>query len=192
MIDHLRCFTDPNVQPAFDYVNLPFLPRTGIQADGNQKFLTRSLFLETAKPDQEENALWCLSEHEVYAHGRWYPSAWMAYIYSTDEYDALRKICGNVRQWDRIKQMTFPKVFALILEDWQAEQAYVQKASIRETLLKGALSGMPGYTTAAKMVLQMIDGKGKAGRPKKEKEPAQEPAKPGVDEDHRRLFGEKG
>lgn len=173
--------------PVFDYVNWPHAPRTGYQDPGNNKFLTRALFLETAKPEHEAEAVWCLSEHEVFAHGKWYPSAWMAYIHSVDEYDALRKICGNVRQWERIKQMRVPRDFSALLQDWQMEQAMMQRAALRQTMLKHCATGDPGYTAAAKMVLAMIDGPSKVGRPKKASAPDDAKVVPEVDEDHSRV-----
>ncbi len=172
-------------RPTIDYCNLPYLPREGIQTEGNNAYVTRSLFLETAKTSHEEGALWCLSEHEIYAHGRWYPSAWMAYIYATDEYDALRKICGNVKQWELIKEF-LAKYRVGMFEAWQLEQNFVQKSKIRETLIRGATSGMPGYTAAAKLVLAMLDGPAKRGRPKKVEE--QKPADKDTDEDAARVL----
>lgn len=185
---------DPNTppRPDYDYVNMPYLPREGIQSKGNFHYATRSMFLETAREQDKPNAPWCLSEHEIYAFERWYPSAWMVYIHATDEYDALRKICGNVRQWDLIKAMTRPTSFAAKLELWQAEWAYLQRAGIRKTLLDNALAGAPGYTTAAKMLLSMLDGKNPVGRPKKKKVEKDDSAE--VDADFDRvvnLFGPK-
>lgn len=176
----------PTTRPEYDYINWPHAPREGYQDKGNNKFLTRGLFLETAKPENEKDAVWCLSEHEVFAHGRWYPSAWMVYIHAVDEYDALRKICGNVRQWERIKEMRQPKDFSLILEDWQAEQAMIQKAALRTTMLNHCKLGEPGYTAAAKMVLAMIDGKAPRGRPVKAKAPSTGGSIE-VDDDHERV-----
>lgn len=172
-------------RPVIDYENLPYLPREGIQAEGNYKYATRSLFLETARDEQKPKALWCLAEHEIFAYGKWFPSAWMVYMHATDEYDALRKICGNVRQWEHIKAMKGPKDMGLLLEDWQREQAYLQRSKLREQLTKGALSGLPGYTAAAKMLLQMIDGPLKRGRPAK---PKDQPKDPGVEEDANRIL----
>ena len=172
-------------RPEIDYRNLPHLPREGVQTAGNNAYATRSLFLETAKPDHEKQALWCLSEHEIFAHGRWYPSAWMAFIYATDEYDALRKICGNVKQWELIKAF-LDKWRKGVYDSWVMEQGYVQKSCIRQTLLQGALSGDPGYTAAARMVLQMLDGPGKVGRPKKEDGEA--PKDAGVSDDANRIL----
>lgn len=172
-------------RPEIDYPSLPYLPREGVQTAGNNAYATRSLFLETAKPDHEKQALWCLSEHEVFAHGRWYPSAWMTYIYATDEYDALRKICGNVKQWELIK--TFLAKWRKGMYDaWQMEQGYVQKSRIRQTLIRGATGGEPGYTAAARMVLQMLDGPVKRGRPKKDEPEA--PKDAGVAEDAGRIL----
>ncbi|MDY0087128.1 MAG: hypothetical protein RBS78_01020 [Coriobacteriia bacterium] len=173
-------------RPVIDYAALPYLPREGVQAAGNNQYLTRSLFLETASTkEQEALALWTMSEHEVFANGKWYPSAWMVYIHATDEYDALRKICGNVRQWEHIKAM-FEKVGrAHILEAWEAEQRYLQKSRVRAALEKTAIvPGAPGQTAAAKMLLAMVEGKGRGpGRPKQEKpNPESEKAKSAAEE----------
>lgn len=171
-------------RPIIDYAKLPHLPREGIQTAGNNAWATRSLFLETAKPEHEQAAMWCLSEHEVLAHGRWYPSAWMCFIHATDEYDALRKICGNVKQWEAIK--SFLEKYRIGMYDaWVAEQAYVQRSALRATLHTAALSLTPGYTAAAKMLLAMIDGPVKKGRPKKD-EPKVEDK--GIEEDAGRVL----
>jgi len=171
-------------KPVIDYANLPHLPREGIQTAGNNAWSTRSLFLETALPQHETTALWCLSEHEVFAHGRWYPSAWMAYIHATDEYDALRKICGNVKQWEHIKSF-LAKHRPNHLDMWQTEQAYIQRSKIKDRLLKEVMAGGSGYTSAARIVLQMLEGQGKPGRPKKEKEKVKDS---GVAEDAARIL----
>lgn len=163
---------DP-IKPDFDYPSMPFLSREGIQGRGKSKFLTRSLFLETCDPEMYDSVVWCLSEHEIYCPDlkRWIPSAWMVYLYATDEYDALRKICGNVRQWEAIKKMTTNSGRKMIdvIGDWQAEQSMIQRGAIRDTLLRGAISGSPGYTAAAKMLLQIIDAPVR-GRPVKNKD----------------------
>lgn len=159
-------FTNPDECPDIDYLLVPDMPRTGVQSGGNNAYVTRSLFLETAPSDKEKDALWCMAEHEIWAHGRWYPSAWKVYIYSTDEYEALRRICGNVKQWTYIKEM-FEKVGrGHILEAWEAEQGLIQKSILRRNLMTAAADGKVG---AAKMVMEMIDGKAKIGRPKKDK-----------------------
>lgn len=158
-------------RPTIDYPNLPYLPREGIQTAGNNHYATRSLFIETAPTDEvKAKALWTMAEHEVYAYGRWFPSAWMVYIHAVDEYDALRKLCGNVRQWEHVKAM-FPKVGrGHILEAWEAEQRYLQRSRIRGALEKTAVvPGAPGQTAAAKQLLSMIDGPAKRGRPATEK-----------------------
>ncbi len=164
-------------RPLTDYENLPYLPREGIQR-ANNRFATASLFLETADSDKEDQALWCLSEHEIFANGKWYLSAQMVYIYATDEYDALRKICGNVRQWEYIKKMYLQNKMGTfeekMLPDWQLEQAYVQRSRLRATLFDAAKGERTGYTAAAKMLLQMIDAPMK-GRPKKEKKDKPDP-----------------
>lgn len=166
--------------PLIDYADLPYLPRQGIQAPGNYKYATRSLFLETA-PDEEakQRAMWCLAEHEVLAYGRWYPSAWMTFIHATDEYDALRKICGNVRQWEHIKDMRVASKGAArfedcLLQDWRTEQAYLQRSRLREALLATAVGGGPSSVTAIRTLLPLIDNPVR-GRPKKDA-PKEKPA----------------
>lgn len=179
-------------KPVIDYRNLPYLSREGIQggASGKGKFLTKSLFLETCVEEKYPNVRWCLAEHEVYCPSidKWIPSAWMAFIYATDEYDALRKICGNVRQWEAIKKMHFnTRPMADVLNDWRMEQAYIQRAAIKDVLLQGALGGGPGYTAAAKMLLQLIDAPAKKGRPMKGKEDAAPSKEAAASADHERL-----
>lgn len=172
--DHINLAKAAPARPVIDYANLPHLPREGIQSEGNFKYATRSLFLETAPTEEKEKlAVWCLSEHEVYAHGRWYPSAWMAYIHAADEYDALRKICGNVKQWNEIKKMKAPKNMVELISMWAEEQAFMQRSSLREALLKTALERGQGSTAATKMALQMIDTPIR-GRPKKAESPPED------------------
>lgn len=157
---------DQSVRPIIDYANLSPLPREGIQAEGNNHYITRGLFIETAIREEDKKvALWTMAEHEVYAYGRWYPSAWMAYIYSIDEYDAARKICGNIRQWEHIKKMFVVRERGHVLENWQTEQAYLQKSTLRQALMTTAITGAPGATSAVKTLLQMIDTPNPVGRP---------------------------
>lgn len=172
-------------RPIIDYEKLPYLPREGIQSPGNYKYATRSLFLETALEERKPDAMWCLAEHEIFAYGKWYPSAWMIYIHATDEYDALRKICGNVRQWEHIKAMKGCKDMEALLANWNMEHAYLQRSKLKERLTRGALGAGPGYTAAAKLLLAMIDAPTKRGRPKKPKE---ETVDPGVKEDADRVL----
>lgn len=173
-------------RPIIDYPNLPYLSREGIYTSNNN-YATRSLFLETAREDMKPDALWTLAETEVFAHDRWFPSAWMAYIHATDEYDALRKICGNVRQWEHIKAMFEKTGRTHTLDAWVAEQVYLQKSKLRHTLTIGALSGGPGYTAAAKMLLAILDGPAKRGRPKTEK-PKDDEKEAAVSEDAARIL----
>lgn len=170
-----------------DYTQLPYLPREGIQTKGNNKFMTKSLFLESADEEDKPKAVWTLAEHEVEAYGRWYPSAWMAYIHATDEYDALRKIVGNVRHWEALKKWTNKKngvKFIDLLADWQLEQAHIQRSQLRAALTVSAIQD--GSTAAARTLLQMLD-KQPVGRPTKPK--AEEPGIPQdtIDSDHARV-----
>lgn len=181
----------PDEKPEIDYANLPYMSREGVQAEGNFKFLTRSLFLESAPDDKQHLSIWCLSEHEIWVptEERWLPSAWMAYINAKSEYDALMKICGNIRQWEALKKCHW---FAPYYEQWTEEQSCIQRDMVKTALIEGVESGGSGYTAAAKQVLQMIDGK-QSGRPKKKKEDDSQHKASKVQNDSERvahLFGE--
>lgn len=166
----------------FNYIEWPHRDREGIQAAGNYKYMTDSLFVERA-PDPT-TALYTLQEHEVFKHGKWYPSAWMIYIHSTDEYDALRKLVGNVKHWEALKKTVW---FKEVLEQWQLEHAYLQKMAVRNTALSVALSGAPGCTAAMRIVLGMIDENiQKRGRPKKQPDAPDHSAE--IEADARRLL----
>jgi hypothetical protein len=175
-------------RPVIDYANLPELSRDGIKAEGNNHFLTRSLFLETSlTPEDKARALWTLTEREVYAYGRWYPSAWMAYIHAPDEYRALRRICGNVRQWGFVKAMFVSLSRVNILEGWVNEQELLQKSIVREALQKTVVEGAGGAVAAAKLLLQMQGSEVKGpGRPRKPK-PKEESKDEGVKADLGRV-----
>lgn len=176
-------------RPDFDYVNMPHLPREGVQAAGNNKFRTKSLFLETCPADKIADVMWCLSEHEVYCNrtNRWLPSACMVYINAADEYDALRKIVGSVRHWEVLKGWTLPNQnkFIDILEGWRIEQAYIQTSAIKATLLEIATS--KGDVSASRTLLQLINGKppGRPRKPVRGKESA--PKTTRIDDDWERL-----
>lgn len=179
-----------NEKPNIDYANLPYLSREGIQSEGNNRFLTRTLFLESSPGDKQHMSLWCLSEHEIYVptENRWVPSAWLAYINAESEYDALMKICGNIRQWEAIKLCTWFKPY---YEQWVEEQECLQELEVRRALLEGIRSGKAGYTAAAKQLMQMIQGK-KSGRPKKRAYQDRSKKEDAVDKDAGRvahLFG---
>lgn len=164
-----------DARPQIDYPNLSFLPREGVQAEGNNHYITRGLFIETAPTEEgKKAALWTLAEHEVYAYGRWYPSAWMAYIHAVDEYDAARKICGNLRQWEHILKMLSIRR-PHILDSWRTEQAYLQRSVLRQALMNTAVSGGPGAMGAVKTLLQVIDKPmNPVGRPSSKTKPKPE------------------
>lgn len=154
---------------------------------GNFRLLTRSLFVEECPEGEEKHILWSLSDTEVWEPKtkRWVPSACLVYIHADDEYDAMRKLVGSAKQWDALKAC---KWFNTHLDQWKTEQVYMQKSAIRAELLRGALSGGPGYVSAARTFLDMLEGssKGKVGRPKKDKEPSKSPTTQ-VDDDHARI-----
>lgn len=171
---------NPEERPIIDYANLPYLPHEGIRAGGcANKFYTRSLFLELCNvlARERDKAIWTLSETEVFENGRWYPSAWQAYIHSVDEYDALRKICGNLYQWEKIK-LTFERLRPWMYPKWVEEQKMLQESAIRAALLKTATEGGAASTAAAKVLLSPTQVKAPIGRPKKPKEVVEEPSTP--------------
>lgn len=169
--------TNPEERPIIDYANLPHMPREGIRSAPGAKFYTRSLFLEVCDPLCPEKAIWSLTETEVFENGRWYPSAWQAYVHSIDEYDALRKICGSVYQWEKIKS-SFEKIRPWMLPQWVAEQKMVQDSVIRAVLLQTLLEGGAPSTAAAKALLSSTTVKAAVGRPSKSKGVVKEPPAP--------------
>lgn len=176
-------------KPEFDYPHWSYQSREGIQSAGNYKYMTDSLFIERA-PDPK-TALYTMDEHERYVPelGKWLPSAWLIYIHATDEYDALRKLVGNVRHWETLKVVPW---FASKLEQWQAEHAYLQRSLIRDALMSKLQ--FKGDVAAGRTLLQMIDNTlGAKGRPKKEK-PDNGPSAADLAADGERvahLFGKK-
>lgn len=174
-------------KPEFDYGSFPHLTRDGFRTSGNFKIRTRSLFREECPEGEEAEVMWTLSDQEYYCpvQKRWIPSACLVYIHADDEYDALRKIVGSSKQWDTLKET---KWFPAYLEMWQAEQAHLQKSAIRAQLLDGVLSGGPGYVSAARTLLDMIDGKQAVGRPKRKKNES-EKKEDRSDDDYKRVVG---
>lgn len=160
-----------SAQPIFDYAKFPHLKREGILSEGNNKFMTLSLFLETCPKGKEAEIRWCLSESEQYCEvtERWIPSAWMCFLFADNEYDAMRKIVGNVRQWEQLKSLKwFKEKYAL----WEEERLMMQTSTIQQSLLLSVQSGGAGSVSAAKMLMEQFngaEGKKKVGRPVKQK-----------------------
>lgn len=177
-----------DTKPHFNYAEFPHLSREGILSEGNSKFRTVSLFLETCPKGKEDEVLWCLSETEQWceASDRWVPSAWMCYLYADNEYDAMRKIVGNIRQWEILKELKwFKEKFAM----WEAEQDMMIKSNIKSALAGIVTAGAQGSTGAAKMLLDYFGTtvkKGK-GRPVKEKEDNTTPEDKDVNDDLARI-----
>jgi len=149
----------------FNYKEFPHLPRSGIHAESNLRFRTVSLFLETCPKGSEDEVKWSLSETEQWCEvtQRWIPSAWMCYIYAENEYDAMRKIVGNIRQWEMLKGLKwFKEKFSM----WEAEQDMMIKATIRSSLERTVLEGGQGSTTASKMLLDYFSHEPKKPRQK--------------------------
>lgn len=157
-------------QPYFDYANWPHSPRTGYQDPRNNKYLTRSLFVETCHNSQIHKARYMLGEHDLYIPAReeWLPSAWLIYIHAEDEYDAMRKLVGNPHQWETLKNTDW---FPRWLDQWEAERKMFVASKLR-TNLQGIINrGEGGATSAAKLIMQLDDlqtAPARRGRPKKE------------------------
>ena len=140
-----------------DYRDMPELPRSGFKGE-NGKMLTLGLFVETAPTGTEHRAIYTLGEKEVVINGKIKPSAWMIYINCQSDYEAMRKLVGNPKQWEMLKQL---KWFQENLVMWQYEQKQIQKAIIQECLNEVMLESEKGATavSAAKALLLHIEGK---------------------------------
>lgn len=164
-----------NTPVVFNYKEFPHLKREGILSEGNNKFMTLSLFLETCPKGKEKEVRWCLSESEQYCEvtERWIPSAWMCFIFADNEYDAMRKIVGNVRQWEQLKSLKwFKEKYAL----WEEERQMMQTSTIQQSLILTVQSGGAGSVSAAKMLMEQFTTgeKKKVGRPTKQKTQSEE------------------
>lgn len=159
-----RCHTLPQEarysmkdQPEFNYEEMPHLSPKGIWSKtGNYKRLTVSLFVETCKPDLIHEALWTLGHEEVYVPERdvWLPSAARTYVMALDEYDALRKIVGEVEQWEILKALPW---FKPHVERWEQEWAYKQKSDMIKELKQVISNAESGNVTAARTILAMLE-----------------------------------
>lgn len=181
--------------PLFDYANWPYSPRTGYQDPKNNKYLTRSLFVETCHNHQIEKARYMLGEHDLYIPAReeTLPSAWLIYIHADDEYDAMRKLVGNPHQWEALKNTEwFPKW----LDQWEAERKMKVASELRTNLSSIVRRGEGGATAAAKLIMDLDSLKTAPvakGRPRKETiDPG--PGEDEVEKDAQRLrlIGGKG
>ena len=176
--------------PLFDYESMPYLPREGVQSEGNNRYVTVGLFLETAHENRMEHVKWCLSEHPIFcpALNRWIPSAWELYLSSKDEYDAMRKMVGNIHQWETLKKLDW---FKVKLEMWQAEHSMKQRMTIRDALMRKVYEGGSGDVAAAKLLLEKFDTSPeplkKRGRPAKQREEAEQPSAE-IDDDMSRVL----
>lgn len=167
-------------KPVFDYKGFPHLSREGLISEGNYKFMTLSLFLETCPKGREHEVRWCLSETEQWCPvtERWVPSAWMCFIFADNEYDAMRKIVGNVRQWEQLKVLKwFKEKYAL----WEEERQLMQRSIIQQSMLLNVQAGGAGSVSAAKMLMEQFSEapKKKPGRPSKKQDPSSEATEEG-------------
>lgn len=183
----IRTPADAPKHPAWDHAKWPYGPRDGIQSEGNYKYITKGLFLETCDGDHK-HVRYCLDDHDLYVPemGKWIPSARLIYIHALDEYDAARKLVGNLTHWERLFVLA---KFEALIEEWRIEQAHIQRLALRELLTSTAKSGQQGSVTAIRTLLQMID-KQPVGRPKKEK--PQPKALPEEGADHLRVVAAHG
>lgn len=149
----------------FDYNNIPFQPRKGLKAENNHRWRTRSLFYETCAPEDRGECLFSLEDDEMWCEeqDKWLPCAALIYIYSKSEYDAMRKICGSLKQWENLKSRPW---FVPLYEQWKEEQNCVQRDIVREKLLEAVKDGKGQSVAAARQLCQIIDGK-QSGRPAK-------------------------
>lgn len=158
-------------RPKFDYASWPMAPAEGFKSEGNNLWCTQSLFLETTRHSPggiHPAPLYTLGDVEKWSDewGIWVPSARMIYVYSSGEFDAMRKLAGSFKGWQALCSL---KWFNNELINWQAEWK-MREANEARTLLKSHA----GVTASAAKAL-WDDAKGQAkGRPKKAKAEAAE------------------
>lgn len=150
------------------YASLPFADRRGTRMPGNYVWATMALFYGISEfPDVVR---WTLGPWEEKIGDRVIPSAHLCFVYAIDEYDAARKLVGNLEHWDALCATSwFPKYLTI----WRREQAAYQKTQLKLSLQLASLGA--NAVPAARTLIQMIDGSlGKKGRPNKEKPEADE------------------
>lgn len=148
----IRKAYDPVEPVSFDYSELPTLPREGVKGDGNSRYLTLALFLETCPDGQEHYIKWCFADSEKISPitGKVYPSAWRAFVESRSEYDAMRKLVGSLDQWEHLKKQHW---FLHNFRKWSSELDMKNRSEIKTALVETIRGGGGGAVTAAKMLL---------------------------------------
>lgn len=143
----------------FDYSGWKPSPPRGIRG-GNSNYLLGSLFYDQTW--QEDLAVYVMGA-EAYQtpNGKWLPSAYQILLHSSDEYDAMIKLVGNLEQWDRLKDLEW---FSKWLERGLREQEARVTSKIRQAMLAKALDG---DSASARTVLAIDKEKSKkpVGRP---------------------------
>lgn len=163
------------------YRQWPHRSPEGVWDENHRHRLTRGLFIEMWEKGDENSALYTLHHEERVwsATGRMYPSAARIYVNATDEYDALRKLVGEVEQWETLKATVW---FQPYIEKWHKEWAMLQRSMMLNKLRNLAMTGQPGAVTAARTIIAELN-KNPVGRPRKEKPDTVTP----MDEDHNRI-----
>lgn len=162
----------------FDYAGWKYQSARGIRG-GNNLFLMSALFVD--KERRDDLALYTSHEEEFEYRGKVWPSAYQIVIQAQDEYDAMRKLVGNQKQWDELKTLEW---FSEWLDRALREQRSRQESAIRKVMLELAEDG---DKQAAKIVLELAKAKRPVGRPKKAKTNHKSP-KGDVDGDSARIL----
>lgn len=157
----------------FDYPGWQQAPARGLRG-GNHNFLMGALFYD--QDWREDLAVYVLGTEEYTTPGgRVLPSAYQIVTNAIDEYDAMKKLVGNLEQWDRLKELEW---FSSWLERALREQLQRQISKVRTAMLWQALEG---DNTAARTVLaidKQMNTK-PVGRPKGKRN--EDPKKPKTD-----------
>lgn len=117
----------------------PESDRSLIQTDNNIN-LTAALFLETA--DDKSTAMYTLREFEYNG----YPSAYLIYMNSADEYEAAMKLVGSMRHWEKLcgsKWFMEGKGVATHrgLEAWRLDMVLRDQSNAKRLLIEQAEQG---------------------------------------------------
>lgn len=163
MFQHLSLlvtYSDREIDLSYIYEEQPFSPAEGRKGE-NRQFLTTALFLET-NTDRKYPPVFSLSDVDVLEDGVLYVSARLIYIHSDGEHDAMLKLVGSFRQWERLKELGW---FAKELESWQAEWSMRKVDEARRLLKVHALVN----PSSAKALFDDAKKRTTVGRPRKKR-----------------------
>mgnify|MGYP000347871633 CR=1 FL=1 len=152
-----------DVYTELEYAEWPYASPSGRRGNGNGLWLTNALFLERADQDKGYEPDFTLEDEAVWHEPSqtWLPSARMIYVHSKSEYDAMRKMVGNLGQWKQLKKLAW---FRELLEAWQEEWYMRKENRARELMDMHALDN----AATAKALYEDAKRRGKgAGRPVK-------------------------